>query len=76
MLDRDLKMQALTLALHLPDDEDTARRVHAYLGELIDNWLFSEGAGKLSKLPSGQAFTLDASLSADAKNIGKAVELP
>lgn len=76
MLDRDLKMQALTMAIHLPDDEETAKRVHAYLGDLIDNWLFSEGPGKLTKLAADQAFDVSASFSAETKYIGSAEELP
>lgn len=76
MLDRDLKMQALSLAIHLPDDQETARRVHDYLGELIENWLFSDGPGKISKLVPGQTFDAATSFSAETKYIGKAEELP
>lgn len=46
MLSRDLRMQAMTLATQLPDDEMTARRVHALLGELIDQWIFNDAAGQ------------------------------
>lgn len=41
MLERDLKVIAMQMAAHLPDDEETTRRVYALLGELIDGWLYS-----------------------------------
>lgn len=72
MLDRDLKMVALTLATQLPDDEMTARRVHAMLGELLDIWIFNSEAGKTVYLPSKPS----GALMADTKCIGNAEELP
>lgn len=52
MLERDLRMQALTLALHLPDDEMTARKVYTLLGQLIDEWIFRDDVIQSSALPS------------------------
>jgi hypothetical protein len=52
MLDRDLRMQAMTLATQLPDDEMTARRVYAMLGQLIDGWIFKDSVIQPSALPS------------------------
>lgn len=72
MLDRELKMVALSLATQLPDDEMTARRVHAMLGELLDIWIFNEQTGKtvyLPNKPSGE-------LMADTKYIGNAEAFP
>lgn len=42
MLERDLKVIAMQMAAHLPDDEATTRRVYALLGRLIDEWLYSQ----------------------------------
>lgn len=58
MLSRDLKMQAMMLATQLPDDELTARRVYALLGELIDQWIFNEAAGQSSPAPLGSGGNL------------------
>lgn len=65
MLVRDLKMQAMALATQLPDDEMTARRVHALLGELIDQWIFNEAAGQSSVLLPGAAANRSSSLDSD-----------
>jgi hypothetical protein len=42
MLERDLRKQAISLATQLPDDQETARQVYAYLGELIDKWIYTD----------------------------------
>ncbi len=52
MLDRDLRMAAMALATQLPDDEATARKVYALLGELIDVWIFVDRPGQAFELPS------------------------
>ncbi len=73
MLERDLRMQALALAAHLPDDEETARKVYSLLGELIDGWIFKDG-------PIQSSFVLNKaagiSSSPDAKCIGKDERFP
>lgn len=43
MLDRDLKNIAMQMATLLPDDKQTAKRVHTLLNELIEGWLYEEG---------------------------------
>lgn len=73
MLDRDLRIQALTLATQLPDDEMTARRVHAMLGELIDNWIFKDSVIQSSALPARAMGGAD---HFEAKYIGKDEALP
>lgn len=52
MLDRDLRMAAMALATQLPDDEATARKIYALLGELIDLWIFVDSPGQAFSLPS------------------------
>lgn len=52
MLDRDLRMAAMALATQLPDDEATARKIYALLGELIDTWIFVDSSGQAFSLPS------------------------
>lgn len=52
MLDRDLRMAAMALATQLPDDEATARKIYALLGELIDIWIFVDSQGQAFSLPS------------------------
>lgn len=47
MLERDYRIMAMQLATQLPDDKDAARRVHAFLGELIENWIFNDGQARL-----------------------------
>jgi len=64
MLDRDLKVIAMQMAAHLPDDETTSRRVYALLGELIDQWLYNQ--------PSNPFMAGDCSASNVTKFIGKA----
>jgi hypothetical protein len=76
MLGRDLKMQAIALATQLPDDKETARKVHAYLGELIEQWIFTDEPGQLSKALPGQSLEAEASFRAETKYIGKAPALP
>jgi len=76
MLQRDLKLQAMSLATQLPDDEETARRVHAYLGYLIDNWLFGEKEGFAGKTLDSHSSCGSISLSADTKYKGNADVLP
>jgi len=73
MLDRDLRMQAMTLATQLPDDEMTARRVYAMLGELIDGWIFKDSVIQASALASRP---VGASAHLDARCIGKDETLP
>lgn len=73
MLERDLRMQALTLALHLPDDEMTARKVYALLGQLIDEWIFRDDIIQSSALPNKPG---GISNSVEAKCIGKEERLP
>ena len=68
MLERDLRMQALTLATQLPDDEMTARKVYTLLGELIDGWIFRDDVIQSSDLPNNPAGISNSSL---AKCIGK-----
>lgn len=67
MLDRDLRMQALTLATQLPDDEISARKVHAMLGELIEQWIYRDSVIQSSALPK----TSGSPASIDARYIGK-----
>lgn len=55
MLERDLKVIAMQMAAHLPDDEETTRRVYALLGELIDIWLYSRPSKPAGILTSGIA---------------------
>lgn len=73
MLERDLKMQALSLATQLPDDEATARKVHAFLGELIDQWIFNDRLGQSFELPSRPGGNI---LSSESKCPGNAEALP
>ena len=73
MLERDLRMQALTLATQLPDDEMTARKVYTLLGELIDGWIFREDLIQSSTLPSNST---GISNSGFAKCIGKDEAFP
>lgn len=73
MLDRDLRMQAMTLATQLPDDEMTARRVYAMLGELIDGWIFKDSVIQSVALPSNP---MGGGVHSDAKFIGKDERLP
>lgn len=44
MIDRDLRHIAMQMASQLPDDLQSARRVHALLGELIEGWLFQDSS--------------------------------
>jgi hypothetical protein len=73
MLERDYKMQALSLATQLPDDEATARKVYALLGELMDQWIFNDRDGQTSLLPNKPSGMI---LSAETKCMGNAEELP
>lgn len=73
MLERDYKMQAMSLATQLPDDEATARKVYGLLGELMDQWIFNDREGQTSLLPSKPGGMI---LSAETKCIGNAEELP
>lgn len=41
MLERELKHIAMLMASQLPDDLSAARRVHNFLGQLIERWLFA-----------------------------------
>jgi hypothetical protein len=66
MLVRDLKMQAMALATQLPDNEMTARRVHALLGDLIDQWIFNDKAGQSSALLPGASASLSNTLDKDS----------
>jgi hypothetical protein len=73
MLERDLKMAAMSLATQLPDDEATARKVYALLGELMDIWIFVDGQGQSFELPSKPSGNI---LSLDASPIGNPEVLP
>ena len=73
MLERDLRMAAMSLATQLPDDEATARKVYALLGELMDVWIFTESEGQTFSLPSRPIGNI---LSADANPIGSPEVLP
>lgn len=73
MLDRDLKMAAMALATQLPDDEATARKVYALLGELIDIWIFADRPGQAFELPSRPTGNI---LSSEARPIGNPEVLP
>ena len=73
MLERDYKMMALSLATQLPEDEATARKVLAYLSELVDGWIFSDSPNQSFSLPGKVS---ESFLSSDNKLIGIAEELP
>lgn len=73
MLERDYRMQALSLATQLPDDEATARKVYALLGDLINQWIFNDSPNQSSLLPSNPGGII---LSAETKCIGNAEEFP
>lgn len=73
MLERDYKMQALSLATQLPDDEATARKVYGLLGVLIDQWIFNDSPNQSSFLPNSPGGIM---LNAETKCIGNAEELP
>ena len=73
MLERDYKMQALSLATQLPDDEATAKKVYALLGNLLEQWIFNDSLGYSSVLPSNPGGIM---LSAETKCIGNAEEFP
>lgn len=68
MLDRDLKMAAMALATQLPDDEATARKVYALLGELIDVWIFADRQNQAFELPSRPAGNILSSLANPSGN--------
>lgn len=73
MLDRDLRMQAMTLATQLPDDEMTARKVYAMLGELIDGWIFKDSVIQPSALPGNP---IGGCVQVEARCMGKDETLP
>jgi hypothetical protein len=73
MLERDYKLQAMSLATQLPEDEATARKVYELLGILIDQWIFNEADAQTSFLPSKPGGIM---LSSDTRCIGKPEDLP
>jgi hypothetical protein len=58
MLDRDYKRLAIQMAITLPDDKESARRVCEHLLGLVDNWLYEDK----------QNYFLEASNSLDSVN--------
>ena len=68
MLDRDLRMAAMALATQLPDDEATARKVYALLGELIDVWIFADRQNQAFELPSRPGGSILSSLASPNGN--------
>lgn len=73
MLERDYKMMALSLATQLPEDEATARKVLAYLSELVDGWIFSDSPNQSFSLPGRVS---ESFISSDKRLIDKPEETP
>ena len=40
MTEQELKFMALQIAQQLPADFEDARKLHIYIGELIEQWLY------------------------------------
>lgn len=62
MADKELKALAMQMASLLPDDQKTSRRIHYYLGEIIEGWLFADQAflrsgdeSNITKFPGSEA---------------------
>lgn len=73
MMERNLRLQALTLATLLPEDRQAAREVYALLGELIDGWIFKESETQSPGLPNSPA---GGSLNFDMRCAGKDEQFP
>ena len=40
MSEQELKFMALQLATQLPEEYEDAKKLHAYIGEIIEQWLY------------------------------------